>query len=89
MVNLYQELYSATKIAYANETGAFCQALTNKTWNGLKDQYGKTKTVFEEKVNSEIKSLKELATIIRIRSGKHDSSTASELRPATPRILNM
>ena len=50
MVNLYQELYSATKIAYANETGAFCQELTNKTWNSLKDQYGKTKTVFEEKV---------------------------------------
>ena len=41
MVNLYQELYSATKIAYANE------------------------------------SLKELDTIIRIRSRKHDSSTAS------------
>ena len=49
IVNLYQELYSATRIAYTNKTGEFCQELTNKTWNGLRDQYVKTKTVFEGK----------------------------------------
>lgn len=57
--NLYDNLYTAVKNAYASSTGSFCQNKTNELWSKLKET-SQTETELLANVQHEMKKLQEL-----------------------------